>query len=187
MALKRRIGRAVDKTGRSKGEGQYALLPYVLLNSNAWRSLSGSAVKVFLELRTRFHGVNNGRLILSLDEGARILGLGKSTVQRALDELQERGFVICTRKGNWYGRLASTWTVTDQRTNGAPATNAWKAWRSTPAPAVLEPDQKTERGPVAEPSASFVVPSQDREHHDGAELEPVTPIRLVAIGSGMGR
>lgn len=62
---------------RRKGEGQYAPLSYDLLKSPAWRSLSGAAVKVFLELRTRFHGANNGRLILSLEKAARLLGMGK--------------------------------------------------------------------------------------------------------------
>jgi hypothetical protein len=35
-------------------------------------------VKVFLELRTRFHGANNGHLILSMEEAARMLNLGKA-------------------------------------------------------------------------------------------------------------
>ena len=130
MARKRRrLGKPVDKTGRSKGEGQYAPLSYAMLHSPAWRSLGGAAVKVFLELRTRFHGANNGRLVLSLDEGKRLLGLGKTTVQRALVELQEKGLIVCTRKGQWYGRLASTWATTDRPTDSAPASNAWKTWQ----------------------------------------------------------
>ena len=69
MARKRKLGRPVNQTGRSKGEGQYS--PSLsLLHSPAWRSFSGPAIKVFLELRTRFHGANNGRLILSLEEAS---------------------------------------------------------------------------------------------------------------------
>jgi hypothetical protein len=97
MARRRRLGRSLDQKGRNKGEGQYAPLSYALLNSLAWRSLSGAAAKVFLELRTRFHGANNGQLILSLEEASRLLGLGKATVGRALGELQEKGFVVRTR------------------------------------------------------------------------------------------
>jgi hypothetical protein len=136
-----------DKTGRSKGEGQYAPLSYAMLQSAAWRSLSGASARVFLELRTRFHGTNNGALTLSTDEGRRLLGLGKTTVQRALVELQDKGLIVCTRKGQWYGRIASTWAVTDRPMMGATvATNAWKAWRQSP-------DEKTNprscSGPVA--------------------------------------
>lgn len=186
MAKRRRLGRPVDKKGRSKEVEQYAPLPYALLHSDAWRGLSGAAVKVFIELRTRFHGVNNGHLILSLEEASRLLQLGKATVMRALEELQERGFVICTRKGQWYGRLASTWAVTDRGINGAPATNDWKAWRPS-ARCAVNGHQKTERGSGMKPSATTTVPFQNREHAHGSISAPVSPIRLVAMGSGMDR
>jgi hypothetical protein len=186
MGRKRpRLGRPVDQKGRSKGEGQFVLLPYALLQSLAWRSLSGPSVKVFLELRTRFHGANNGRLIFSLEEGKRLLGLGKATVQRALVELQDKGLIACTRKGQWYGRLASTWATTDKSVNGAPATNEWRMWR--PNPATIRSRQKTERGPITVPSAQLMGPLQDRGPIDGTATGPVSTIRLVATGSGMGR
>ena len=182
MARKRRrLGRPVDQKGRSKGEGQYALLPYALLHSMAWRSLSGQAVKVFLELRTRFHGANNGQLILSLDEAARLLGLGKATVQRALVELQDKGFVICTRKGQWYGRLASTWATTDKPVDGSSAVQSWKTWRAPPTP------KETEVGSRTDPSAHTTGPLQNRRHSHGSATEPVRAVRLVATGSGMDR
>ena len=187
MARKRRLGRPVDPKGRSIGEGQYAPLSYALLNSLAWRSLSGAAVKVFLELRTRFHGANNGALILSMEEASRLLGLGKATVMRTLKELQDKGFIVCTRKGQWYGRLASTWAVADKSVNGETATNAWKSWRPNPATARQCRAQKTERGSGMEPSPTTTVPLQHRGPFDGSATEPVRAIRLVATGSGMGR
>ena len=181
MARKRTLGRPVDQTGRTKGEGQYAALPYSMLHSAAWRCLSGPAVKVFLELRTRFHGVNNGRLILSLEEASRLLGLGKATVQRALDELQEKGFIIRTRKGQWYGRLASTWAVLDRPIEGMGAVQGWKTWQPPPKP------KKTEHGSVADPSDAAMGSVADRRPLNGSVTEPVRAIRLVSIGSGMGR
>jgi hypothetical protein len=45
-------------------------MTYFMLRSPAWRSLSGASIKVFLELHTRFHGLNNGDMFLSLDEAA---------------------------------------------------------------------------------------------------------------------
>jgi hypothetical protein len=41
-------------------------------------------MKVFIELLSRFNGANNGKLSLSLDDGARLLAMSKSTVARAL-------------------------------------------------------------------------------------------------------
>ena len=40
-------------------------LPYAQLESPAWRSLAGAAVKLWLELHTRFNGSTNGRVTLS--------------------------------------------------------------------------------------------------------------------------
>jgi hypothetical protein len=187
MARRRRLGRPVDQKGRSKGGEQYAPLSYALLHSVAWRSLSGPAVKVFLELRTRFHGANNGQLIFSLDEGKRLLGLGKTTVQRALTELQDKGLVVCTRKGQWYGRLASTWATTDRPSDHAPASNSWKAWRPAPESARPAHRQKTEVGPRTGPSLTVVVPSQDPSRFNAPVSGPVRPIRVAAMGPVAGR
>jgi hypothetical protein len=81
------------RTRRGKSEDQYFGLFYAMARSLAFRSLSGAALKVFLEVRTRFNGGNNGELSLSLDEAARLLGIGKGTAQRAFAELQEKGFL----------------------------------------------------------------------------------------------
>lgn len=119
--------------GRSKNQGgQYFALPYSVARSLAWRSLSGAAVKVFLELRCRFtirgDGIanNNGELALSLDEGARLLGLGKTTVSRALEELERAGFIAKVKAGHWYGRKATEYRVTDQSWRGEPPTRDWQ-------------------------------------------------------------
>ena len=120
--------RKVNATGRNEGE-QYAPLSYPFLKSPAWRSLSGPASKVWLEVRSRYNGGNNGKLSLSLDEGARLLHLGKATVQRALRELQEKGFLVMTERGQWYGRKATLWRVTDKSCAEHFATNDWKRWQ----------------------------------------------------------
>jgi len=127
--LKRKRGRGVDATGRSKGEDQFVLIPYTMARSPAFRSLSGAALKVWVELRCRFNGGNNGKLSLSWDEAARLLGLSKGTVGRAFNELQEKGFIVMTKRGQWYGRLATTWAVTDKSHQGHLATHAWKHWK----------------------------------------------------------
>ncbi len=115
--------------GRSRNEGQYFLLPYSMTRSEAWRSLGGYALKVFIELRCRFNGSNNGALRLSYDEATRLLGGSKSTVARAFKELEEKGFIVKTKEGRWYGRLATEWRVTDKPCNGHLATRDWQNWK----------------------------------------------------------
>jgi biotin operon repressor len=124
----RRPTKAQGKAGMEAGE-QYAPLSYRLLQSPAWRSLSGPAAKVFLEIRSRFNGGNNGKLSLSLDQGASLLGLSKTTVRRAFQELEAKGFLRLVKRGHWYGRLASTWEITDKGRDGRPPGNDWKHWK----------------------------------------------------------
>lgn len=152
MARSRKARRRVNATGRSEAKGQYVNLPYDMLLSPAWRSLGGSSARVWLLLRTRFSGGNNGRLTLSLEEAARLLHMGKATVLAAFTELEAKGFVVCTRRGQWYGRLASEWAVTDKGVNGEMPTYAWRRWQ--PSDVAVNPNGqgKTERGSVTEPS-----------------------------------
>lgn len=119
-----------NKKGRSKGGGQYMPISRHMATSDAWRSLSGAAVKVYVELRSRYNGGNNGDLSLSYSEAADLLALGKSTIARAFAELEEKGFIKKTVEGQWYGRKAATWMATDKELRkGEPATNDWQSWR----------------------------------------------------------
>jgi len=123
----------MGKSNRKTEKEQYTALPYAQLRSPAWRSLSGAAVKVWLELHTRYNGGNNGKLHLSLKEAADILGLGKATVQRAYVELSEKGFLVLEAEGNWYSRRAHDWRLTTKPLNKYqgkdPATFDFRHWK----------------------------------------------------------
>lgn len=124
----KRKKRKVAKNGRNEGEGQYVPLPHAMLQSPAWRSLSGGAVRVFLELRSRYNGANNGQLSLSSQQAADLLGMSKSTVSRAFKELIEKGFLKLRVRGQWYGRRAAEYVVTDRSYQGHPASRDWQRW-----------------------------------------------------------
>lgn len=123
--------RKVNAKGRN-GTEQWVPISYVMVRSPAWRSLSGPAVKVWVEIRSRFNGWNNGDLSVSLDEASRLLGMGKATAKRAFAELEEKGFLKMTKLGQWYGRMATTWAITDRSLKGNLASNDWKHWRPPP-------------------------------------------------------
>lgn len=122
-------GRGVNAMGRSKSDVQHFPMPYYMVKSITWRSLSPAAMKVFIELRCRFNGYNNGQITLSMEEGAHLLHMSKGTVKRALEELIDKGFIKRIRRGQWLGRIASEYAVTDARLNGHDATNDWRVWR----------------------------------------------------------
>lgn len=151
-----------------KSEGQYLPLPYALLKSEAWRGLSGAAVRVYLELHTRYNGGNNGRLTLSYAEAAEALGLGKATVQRAYRELAAHGFLALEKEGNWYNRRAHEWRLTTKSMQGVKGKTApTHDWRSFRIP------KKTKRGSASEPSQLSVVPFENPSGANGSELKPV--------------
>ena len=121
--------RGVNRTGRSKSEGQYLALPYFMARSDVFRSLTGPALKVWIELRTRFNGHNNGKVSLSLGEAADLLHMSKSTAKRAFDELVAKGFLRLKTLGHWYGRKASEYVLTDVKIGEELATRDWQNWR----------------------------------------------------------
>lgn len=127
------MGKSRSKLGKRPEKGQYVNLPFAMLRSPAWRSLSGAAVKVWFELHSRYNGGNNGQIHLSMNEAADLLGLGKATVQRAFQHLQDNGFLVLVRKGDWYHRRAHEWRLTTKsvqtRQGKRAATNDWHSWR----------------------------------------------------------
>jgi hypothetical protein len=183
MPYRRKRGRRVNVKGRSEGE-QYVNLPYAMLLSRAWLSLSGSAARLWLLLRTRFNGGNNGKLTLSLEEAANLLHMSKATVFAAFAELEEKGFVVCAKRGQWYGRLASEWAVGDKGVNGAMPTYAWRQWSEKSGPL---PPQKTERGTDTEPSGVTTVRQEYRSKRDGSATVPVSGLNGCSIGTDTDR
>lgn len=174
----------MGRSKHQKNEGSYLNLPYFTLKSPAWRSLSGGAIKVLLELHTRFNGANNGMVYLSLNEAAENLGMGKATAQRAFVELELKGFIVKTKAGNWYQRQAHEWRLTMKGTQAAkgkrvPPTHDWKVWK--PAP------KKQKRGSDVEPSRINLGPIENPEPLDGFNVKPVSGQKAESMGSEVDR
>ncbi len=121
-------GRRSNPTGRSF-ERQYTSLPYNMTGSRAWQSLSGNAIMVLIALKCKFNGSNNGKLSLPYAATCKQLGIGRATLKRAFDELQDKGFIRLIKQGRWYGRMAAEWATTDKHYNGNSPTNEWKTWQ----------------------------------------------------------
>lgn len=176
---RRHRGRGVNATGRSERAERFWMLTYSMARSPAFRSLSGAAVKILVELRCRFDGENNGRLHLSYAEAATMLGLGKATIHRAFAELQEKGFLLQTRRGARHCRLASEWLCTDiSAAKGEPPSNDWRRWQPPPKFKTSVPtrNKKALDGSATEPMAadcSATEPKNDPETpSDGSATEP---------------
>lgn len=113
------MARTLSKAKSRRESGTFAALPHVVMDSEDYRALSGSAHKVLMCLLRQFRGNNNGDLSAPFSS-ARKWGIGsRTTLARALEELQERRLILCTRVGHFMnpgGRcalFAVTWRSID--------------------------------------------------------------------------
>ena len=129
--MRHNLKKGLAKKGVIESTERFVKLIYPLLESEAWRWLKPNSQAVYIELRRRFNGSNNGKISFSLAEGARILRASKTTIQTALVELEEHGFIKLVKKGYFQGRMASEYALTDERLEGYPPTREWQRWRPT--------------------------------------------------------
>src|SRR5262245_4857387 len=108
----------------SKHKERWVALRYWLLQSKAWRSLPGNARALYIELATRYNGSNNGRIPYSAREAITALHISKATAVRLFTVLEDRGFIVCTKRGAFSlktTRDASEWRLTEYDTAHPPA------------------------------------------------------------------
>ena len=105
------------------------------MQSEAWRHLSGSAVKVLVALAMLEKGDNNGEFFLSARTGAKFTGLGKNAVNRALHELQDKGFIYCAQRGGFSRKTPHaacwglTWQAGPKGSEYRAPSHAYEKWR----------------------------------------------------------
>ena len=132
--MRSKLSRKAKKRGQYEKGEQFIKLRYHMLNHPAWLSLRPATIKVYVDLHSYFNGYNNGQICYSLNHGAKRLSLGKHTVKAALAQLIDHGFIVCTKRGYFTGRQASTWRLTTQTAVGFPATNEWKRFQPPKKP-----------------------------------------------------
>ena len=102
-----------------------------LMECDAWRDLSSGARDVLLELMYRYNGQNNGSVVLSVRQAGARTNCTENTALKRLREIEEHGFVRCSRKGSFTtkGGHASEWTLTLFPLNGEPPTKDFLRWQ----------------------------------------------------------
>lgn len=89
-----------NKKGRSKGSlSDFVPIERYIMRSIAWRSLKAVARAVYTEVGFHYTGENNGRIVISVRGMAASLGISKDTAARALQMLEERGFIETVKRG----------------------------------------------------------------------------------------
>ena len=98
---------------------RYVGFDYQLLETEAFKHLTGGAFKLLALVKKRYNGINNGHISFSVREGRDLLGCSVNTISRYFDELVDKGFLKIKEKGsfNYKKRHASTWIITSDKYN----------------------------------------------------------------------
>ena len=119
------------KLDNRKG-GRHVQLGEWLQRSEAWATLKPGPRALYVEIKRRFNGANNGEIILSHRDAATAINVNRNTVGSYFNELLERGFLVMT-KAPYLGPsgigLASVWGMTELPIGGKSATKEFMRWR----------------------------------------------------------
>lgn len=117
------------KQKRDGGGGAVMVVPHCVLNSAAYKSLSGTAVKLLWDIAMQYNTYNNGALLASWRYMSEKRGWTSSdTLSKAKAELLEHDLLAETvqgrlpNKASWYG---VTWLALDSNKGLEIAIQSW--------------------------------------------------------------
>lgn len=120
---------------RAGGARHWVMLEHYLMDTPAWRALSANARALYIEVKRRYNGKNNGLISFSAREAGEALNVSHYTGARVLLELQEVGFLAVTEESD-FGRkvrIARAYRLTEARDDRpgleAPPTREFTRWR----------------------------------------------------------
>jgi DNA-binding transcriptional MocR family regulator len=105
------------------------------LGCPAYRHLSVYGRALLIEFRIAYNGYNNGEIVMSVRQGAKLIGCNKDTAAKAIKELEEKGWIRLMEKGRFdqkTNKTASLWRITNQPIGmgvDTPETKEYMSWR----------------------------------------------------------
>ena len=117
-----------------RSSAQFVPVTYDMLKHPNFRRLSADAVRVWLEIHRGYHGVNNGEISFSVQQAMDCLHSGSGRASKAINELTEARFIICTRDSSFHMKTgrAREWMLTTQPMGMGAASNEWKKFTVPP-------------------------------------------------------
>jgi hypothetical protein len=133
---------------------RHTMLFHYMQDSQAWKSLGAIPRAVYLDIAKRYYGSNNGQVGYSIRCAAAELHIGKATAKRALDHLEDRGFIVAVKRGHFKlkARHATEWRLTQYPCNNDMATKDFMTW--TPDKNKTRYPQRNRTVAVAEPTGT---------------------------------
>jgi hypothetical protein len=121
---------------RSGKRRKFVMLEHYLLDCSAWLDLSTNARCVYIDLRRRYNGKNNGFIAFSARDAGAALNRSHHTGNRALAELVDHGLIAVTENSDFNRKvkLARCYRLTEVRDDrpgaSAIATKEFLRWQA---------------------------------------------------------
>ncbi len=126
------------KHKKGGGAGRHVQLPEWLQASEAWATLRPGPRALYIEVKRRFNGKNNGAIFISHRDAAKALNVHRNTVGPYLRELERRGFIhltVAPHLGPSGIGEASVWALEELPTqDGKLAGKAFMRWAEKQKP-----------------------------------------------------
>jgi hypothetical protein len=123
------MSRKTFKRGRS---APFIQIEHWVYDCAAWQSMKSGPRALYLALKRKYNGGNNGEIFLSHRDAADDLNVGRDTVGKYYAELQKKGFIQQT-VGHYLGPSgmgqAAKWALTEYPLNRAAATKEFMSWK----------------------------------------------------------
>lgn len=148
-----------------RGAGRHVQLSEWLQASEAWATLKPGPRALYVELKRRFNGANNGDIFLSHRDAALALNMNRNTATEYFRELAERGFIAMTEAPQLgvagIGK-ASKWALQEEPTSdGKPALKGFVRWKpkQNPCPKnrTLRPEKRDTHPPKTTEATATVL------------------------------
>jgi hypothetical protein len=109
----------VSRKRKNRIPGGFVIVPYVMMDTEAWKNLSGNAIKIYLEIHKRnWEGIKYGEeFIMPYGYYRDKTGISKPAFYKILKSLTEQGFLEKTEHGGLFGKASKYKSVEGWKTN----------------------------------------------------------------------
>ncbi|NTD88674.1 hypothetical protein [Agrobacterium tumefaciens] len=105
----------MSNKNKRKGKSKFIMIEAYVKRSAAWKALTPIERNAYIEVKWRYDGLNNGRIGLGCRELADELGMGRDTAKRALNRLNDVGFITKAKASAFTlkNRAVTEWRLTE--------------------------------------------------------------------------
>lgn len=87
----------------TKHRNSFVMLPRKMLRGSQWKNLSPAAKILYIHLKSKYNGINNGSIRLHYSELQGIKGISSpSTISKAIKELEKKEWIKREKFGGLY-------------------------------------------------------------------------------------